>query len=322
MTFSTTVLMFSAANSQKLEIRCNRIFSQDQIIKGQHQINKKLKVAAVQYPLGEKKTALELLQKIKEYVVEAKKNDAELVVFPELVSAELIDWNEPVPINTQFHKIAQTFTPAYIEWLKQISSELNISILAGTTPRLVNDQIVNSAILTLTDGKTYIQDKLFLTPDEKDWGWSPGKELRPINAPWGKSIITTCFDCEFPIVSQLLTKIQPELILVPSWTSTKAGLNRVDWTAHARAVEHFAYVVKTGTVPDTTSTQEHYGRATIIGPQDPSFNIKPINGKLNSSEIVYGDIDFAKLRERRVQTGYYPGKEQNDRINPIDISDE
>ncbi len=278
---------------------------------------KELKVAAVQYPLAEGSTPAAFLAKVAQYIKDAKSNGSDLVVFPELITTELVDWHKAdIP---QLEAIAKDFTPKYIEFIEQQAKTQNIAILGGTTPRLTEDGIVNTAILALPNGKTVLQDKLFLTPDEKVWGWEGGTKLNIVDAPWGKTAILICFDCEFPVVSNMLAKERPEVLLVPSWTSTESGLNRVDFTARARAVEHYAYVIKTGTVQGDNATQPHFGQASFHTPQDKGFATKPQEGELNKAQILYGTLDLEHLRTRKAESGYYPGNEQNLRTKPLTL---
>jgi len=276
-----------------------------------------LKVAAVQYPLGERSSPEKFLKKMDSYLVQAKEKRAQLVVFPELVTLELADWN--LPAKPQLQKIAVEFTPLYIDWLIKRAKELNISILGGTTPQMRGQEIYNVAVMVFASGKVILQDKIFLTPDEKGWNWTPGKTLKVFETPWGRSTITTCFDCEFPRISNLLVEASPEVILVPSWTSTSSGFNRVDWTSKARAIEHFAYTIKTGTVPDPSSNEPHFGQATIVSPQDQGFPTTIAAGTMNTNQIIYGELNLKKLREDRQTTGYSPAKEQTNRAEPIDF---
>lgn len=294
-------------------------FGQKSTLKPQ-KIKDSLRVAAVQFPLAEGQSQEQLFKKMLSFIEEAKNNGAEMIVFPELITTELVNWYQG-SYTAQLEDIAQNFTPTYIDWLKQQSIKFKVSILGGSTPRLVDRKIFNTAVLTAADGQVYLQDKIFLTPDEKNWNWSTGTELKVFDTPWGKTVIAICFDSEFPVISQMLAKAKPEVILVPSWTSSQSGLNRVDWTAKARAVEHFAYVIKTGTVPDVDSTQPHFGQASIITPQERGFPVTPIDGELNKVSIIYGDLDLKLLRERRTQTGYYPAKEQTLRKKPIKLID-
>jgi predicted amidohydrolase len=296
---------------------CHDVF---QAKSSQSQTKSTLKVAAVQYPLAEGLKPHAFLAKVSSYIKEAKAQGSELVVFPELVSTELVDWYSKQATDVeQLRQIATEFTPQYIEWLKQQAQTNGIAILGGSTPRLRGNDVVNTAVLALADGRVMLQDKLFLTPDEKQWGWVSGDTLNVFDTPWGRTVITICFDCEFPVVSNMLAAERPDVILVPSWTSTHSGLNRVDYTARARAVEHYAYVVKTGTVADPTATLPHFGQASIHTPQDKGFPVQPNEGKLNEAAIVYGTLDLQLLREKKASSGYHPSNEQNLRLTPIKI---
>lgn len=276
-----------------------------------------LKVAAVQFPLAEGGDAKTFLAKVASYISDAKAKGSDLVVFPELITTELVDWSQDyIP---QLETIAKDFTPQYFEFIKAQAKANNISILGGTTPRMTDEGIVNTAILAMPDGKTMFQDKLFLTPDEKAYGWTDGSKLNVFQTPWGKTAILICFDCEFPIVSNVLAKEQPDVLLVPSWTSTEAGLNRVDYSARARAVEHYAYVIKTGTVAAPGAREPHFGQASLHVPQDKGFNVKAQEGTLNQAEILFGTLDLKSLRKSKAESGYYPGQEQNQRTKPLSI---
>lgn len=180
----------------------------------------RLKVAAVQFPLAERQTPVSFLAKVEGYMSKATQHGAQLIVFPELITVELVNWQAGEGDIPQLHRIASEFTPRYTEWLRKQAEEKKVAILGGTTPRLVEGHIVNTAILAMPGGRIHLQDKIFLTPDEKAWGWTPGSTLRVIDAPWGKTVIAICFDCEFPVIAHMISKFKPELLLVPSWTST------------------------------------------------------------------------------------------------------
>jgi predicted amidohydrolase len=277
-------------------------------------------VAAVQFPLSDGVSEKDFFGKVESYIDEAQRGGAQLVVFPELITTEIADRKTQMTSEKlQFQKLGEDFAPRYIQWLKARAQTRKISILGGTTPRAVRGQIFNTAVLALADGCVALQDKLFLTPEEKAWEWAPGSELKLFVTPWGRLAITICFDCEFPVVSNLLVQHQPDILLVPSWTSTEWGLNRVDWTAKSRAVEHYAYVVKTGTVPGPNSSLAHFGRAAILSPQDVGFPAQAIEGPLNEATIVFAELDLRLQTEKKLISGYYPGKEQGQRSTLIQL---
>jgi predicted amidohydrolase len=199
------------------------------------------------------------------------------------------------------------------------AQKYGLQIMGGSSTREVNGQYFNTAFFVTPEGKILRQDKLFYTPGEKKWGLKPGTVLKVFETVAGRAVIAICFDSEMPLVSQLLSEQQPALIMIPSWTGSMSGFNRVNWSAQARAVEHYAYVVKTSTVPEKNSVDPHFGQASVISPQDTGFPTNTIDGKYNKADIVFADVMIDGLSQKREKTGYYPIKEQALRKEKIKV---
>lgn len=278
-----------------------------------------LRVTAVQYAFGEPTSFEKLKSRVEEKVKKAAER-SDLVVFPELITSELVDLRNTTKSEAQQQAdIASHVTVPYFEFIKELASKHKIAILGGTSPRHLDGEIVNTAILALPDGRFFLQDKLFMTPDEARWGWKGSEELKVIDAPWGKTVITTCYDCEFPRISQALAGVAPELILIPSMTGSKSGRNRVGWSARARAVEHYAYVVMTGVAPTAATKGEYYSRAAIITPQEPQFPTEPVVARDDQDTTIFAILSFKKLRQSRERAGYYPARDQERRGGEIRV---
>lgn len=293
-----------------------------------------LKVSAVQFPMGGQISEAKFLEKVEGFIKEASSIASDLVVFPELITTELIDWKLSKEDIPALEALAEDFSPRFLKWISEKSKEYKLAILGGSTPRFhieasrrigiaqppaqqTNRVLLNTAPLALPTGELFLQDKLFITPPELDWGWSTGQQIQVLDLPWGRTVILICFDCEFPAISNCLAEIQPDLILVPSWTGSRHGLNRVDWTARARAIEHYAFVIKTGTVPLENSKKSHFGQAGIYSPQDDRFPVEAIIGIENQPGIVTARLDLGTLRKQKPTTGYHPGRIQGEAgINP------
>ena len=276
-------------------------------------LSNQITVAAVQYPINIDRTEREFLKGFREWVETAKDNGADLVVFPELIVLDLLQSNSPDSDSLQLHRLAADFTPKFFEFTARLAKEFDISILAGSSPRWENGLIHNTALLAFPDGRKLEQDKIYLTPDEKNWGWTPGSSLKVFDTPWGKSSILICLDSEFPQLSDALVKARPEMLLIPSMTGGDYGLRRVQWSAQARAVEHYAYVVHTGTV---SSNKTHSGQASLLNPQEEGFPRWIARGKKNEPSLVIGTFDMKFLRARRPNAGIYPAREQMVRPPP------
>ncbi len=304
----------------------------------------RLRVAAVQYPVNGGLQFQEFMDKMEDFVLSAARDGAELVVFPELFTADLFPPGDVQAEIAAIDYIVHESTPRFFESVQKLSTKLKIAILAGTIPRLADathKKIRNTAFFSLPDGKTYFQDKIFLTTCEsKDWGWegggvsleSPGHSPRvplnlPLNlidTPWGPIVISICYDTEIPLLSSLLASQLaenfPEIFLIPSCTGSSHGFYRVRWTAQARAVEHYAYVIHTGTVGPGTQTPNmntQFGQAAIITPRDEGFAGLLAEGPLQKSAIVYADLDLDFLRSKRQKAQVYPARDQTRLIQKI-----
>jgi predicted amidohydrolase len=278
-----------------------------------------LQVAAIQFKVLGDQSFDGFLGRVRGWVERAKAEGAQLVVFPELHSLDLLQ-NSAVSDRDQLRQIASEHFDAYRRAVEALSRELDIAILAGTFPRLQGEQVFNTSVLSFADGRSVLQDKLFLTPDEKLWGWSAGDALRVVDTPWGPSATLICFDCEIPRLSDNLVPVQPDLILVPSMTGP-TGFYRVRWSAQSRAVEHHASVVHAGTVGGTRGRTEFFGSAGIILPQDTPYPVGlAAESAPNQEAIVSYRIPLEQIRRRRLAfETVHPAREQRERVRPIQV---
>ncbi len=279
-----------------------------------------LRVSAVQYAVNGGSSISWLLERIEGFVEQAVRARSDIVVFPELFALDMLP-AKPSDITAAeearlLRGIAAELNRGYFEFIGKLSGSLGVSILAGSVPRLEGDQIFNTACLAIpgSGGGLHFQDKVFLTYVERNlWNWSPGRELRRISAPWGRTVIPICYDVEVPGLSSELARFQPEVFLVPSCTEAIYGFERVKRTSQARAVEHFAYVVNVGTVGGGTGTpgmSAQYGQANAYTPVEPGFAMTLPGGPLNHEAIVHFDLDLDQLRKTRLNVRAFPARDQ------------
>lgn len=282
----------------------------------------RLKVAAVQYPVAGGSSLDEVRARMTDYVVRAKGDGAGLVVFPELFVLDRIDPASALSEADQLAAVARIETPEYFAHVARLSRELDIAVMGGTYPRELPEAagggIVNTAILAFPDGRVVFQDKLHLTPDEVAWGWKAGEELRVFDAPWGRAAILICYDSQFPSITTALARSAPETILVPSMTGAK-GFHRVRWASQARAIEHHAFVVVTGTVDGPGGAFGLVAQAAILSPQDRLFSGLIRQGPKGKDALVYADLNLERLRFSRKAAGIYAGRDQTLRPTPIRV---
>lgn len=278
-----------------------------------------LRVSAVQYPIQGGLTVDAYFQKVEKWIIEAKTKKADLVIFPELIGLDVKKAKTLSEELIEIPEIAKNVTPKYFDFIKAQAKKTQMMILGGSIPRMTsNGKIRNTAILAFPDGTAIFQDKMFMTPDEVDWKWEPGEELQAFTHPkLGRFVITTCYDSEFPQISALLAKANPALILVPSMTGYK-GLKRVRFTSQGRAVEHYAYVVVTGTVSAKGSQdKEDVGQAVMVPPQDEGFPDFVAEGPYNVPALVSGVLDLKHITEMKPKAGVFPAREGVIRTAPL-----
>lgn len=269
-----------------------------------------LHVAAVQYPLVGGMTSQGLLNKVRGYVDTASSAGAQLVVLPELFISDMLDFSKPEA--PQFYAIAEEIYPKFIDELSKLATEKGVYVLAGSFPAIHAEtkNIRNRAYLISPNVPAVYQEKLFLTGDEVKWGWEAADTLNVIQAPWGKTVISICYDSEFPLISQTISEHSVDLILVPSMTS-QSGFTRVRWSSQARAIEHMAYVVVTGTTGAPAAGWEMTAQGVVLGPSLPGFLPIIAEGEMNANgAIVHAVLDMTLLREAKATGRYYPAGDQ------------
>jgi predicted amidohydrolase len=268
-------------------------------------------IATVQFPMEGNQSVGGLTEKMSTYVNEAKKKGAELVVFPELATLDVWPKDSKKSESEIIDFIADKITPTLFENIEKMSRDQNIAVLAGSSPRRVGKKIRNTSLLVFPDGKKILHDKIFLTAWERKMDWEPGKTIEVFETPWGKTAILICYDIEFPAVASALARNPPEVILVPSMTESKSGLERVRWTAQARAVELHAFVVVAGTVGTIGKDWQHYGQNLFLAPRDRLFPGPPVEGVTGKPGLVTGRLDLSLLRASREKTDFFPARDQN-----------
>ncbi len=266
---------------------------------------KKLNVAAVQWGLERRQTTEQFLSKVETFMVDAKDAGNDVVVFPELFVYDLI--RSEANAAQEFSTMATSGRSLAIkDAIKELSARHQISVLAGSVPVNENGKILNRSFFLFPDGKEIYQDKINLTIDEINWGWSATNEIKTFDLPWGRTAILICYDSEFPTISAKLFEASPEMIFVPSMTSEK-GLQRVLRSSSARAIEHHNYVVVAG-IGDPTNPQLFSSQATHFYPSDSAFPVGMHQGEINAPGLVSQEWDLTALRESRENTDYWPGK--------------
>jgi predicted amidohydrolase len=212
----------------------------------------KIKVASAQYPISRHSSINDWKEHTELWVKSAVNQSADLLVFPEYGSMELVSiLSEEIQkdLHVQIDKM-QSFLPEFIETYKELATRYNVIIVAPSFPVKSNVNYFNRAYVFKPKGLAGFQDKFFMTRFEnEEWGiHSAPKKLTIFEADWGKFGIQICYDSEFTIGTHHLSGHGIDLLLVPSCTETIRGATRVHIGTRARAMEQQIYAVVSQTV--------------------------------------------------------------------------
>lgn len=276
------------------------------------------KISLIPYKITGDQSIEQIEARVSAGVAKAAADKPSLIVLPELISFDLIPANGGENITENLKKHAAYFDQ-YLELTKSLAKKHKVALLSGSFQRIVDGEVLNTAVLVKKDGEVILQDKLFLTPWEAKQGWSNGKRLNIFEIDGIKMTILICHDSEFPVVSQAIAKAKPEVILVPSMTDDDHGHARVSRTSMARAVEHMAYVLQLGTTSLANAPwHTYYGNAALWTPQNSSFANQESASSIGSDKAVLFKLDIENLRATRAKASQvYPARDQNARPDPI-----
>jgi len=266
---------------------------------------RKVRVCAAQYQMRRLSSWEEFEKQVEFFVLTAEEYYCHFLLFPEFFTAQLFSL---MPAEMETHEAIRElagYTERYIELFTRLSKSSGLHIIAGSHPVMTENQLRNVAFLFTPSGAHYTQDKIHITPGERNhWGIQPGEQLRIFDTGLARIAIQVCYDIEFPEASRLLTLAGVELIFVPFATDERKSYMRVRYCAHARAVENTIYVVMAGCVgnlPQVKSFLLNYGQAAVLTPSDFAFpmNATAAEAMAHTETVVITDLDLAAISQQR-----------------------
>jgi len=267
-----------------------------------------LTIAAAQYPISEHASFAGWRAHIRDWVADAARQEAQLVLFPEYGSMELVSLFSP-EIRADLRRQVQELDALrgdFCTVFAELAAEFNLVIVAPTLPVLEEGNVHNRAYVFSPNGLVGFQDKFFMTRFEnEEWGIHSGdKTLTLFEAPWGSFGIQICYDVEFGLGSQWLSAAGASLILAPSCTETIRGATRVHVGARARALEHQAYTVVSQTVgsaPWSPAVDINYGYAAVYCTPDWNMPEEGIVGQETPQKVgwLIQTLDFRQIEAVR-----------------------
>ncbi|TLS38618.1 carbon-nitrogen hydrolase family protein [Pseudalkalibacillus caeni] len=237
------------------------------------------------------------LQKMERYIQVASKENADLILFPELALTGYFTRDKTI-------SLAEDLEGKSIKLLQSWARDYNIKVITGF-PEVKGDSVYNSAIFINNDGMiigTYQKCHLW---DEEYKYFQPGNSYPIWETDIGKIGIMICYDTEFPEVARTLALKGAQLIFAPT-----ANMSPLEHSQRiyiqARAVENQIFVATTNRVgieEDThffgeSAAADPFGRFLTLGEDKEEHYFVEIN----LERISEARENFFYLKDRAVQT--------------------
>ena len=292
---------------------------------------RKIRVCAAQYQMRRVSTWEEFEHQVEFFVSTASVYHCHFLLFPELFTVQLFSMMDPTLSPREAIARLADLTEKYIAMFVKMAKRTGLYIIGGSHPVRYGDEIRNVAHLFTPNGEVHTQDKLHVTPNEREeYGIMPGDALKVFETSHARIAINICYDVEFPELARLQAKAGAEVLFVPFSTDERKAYLRVRYTGQARAVENVIYTVLAGNVgnlPQVENFLINYGQAAICTPSDFAFPTDGIAGTAdpNSETVVISDLDLVILDETREMGSVRPWRDLRPDLysttakNPVEI---
>jgi len=274
-----------------------------------------VRLCAVQYQMRPIDAWEEFEAQCSFFVDAAAQNKADFVLFPELITTQLMGVKTGRRPADAVRAVAE-LTPRYLDFFSRAAVKHNVNIIGGSQFTLVDDRLFNVAYLFRRDGTIEAQPQMHVAPsDVRWWGVESGDELNVLATDRGSIAILTSYDIQFPELARLAVGRGAEILFVPFSADDRAAYLRMRYCCQARAVENDVFVVASGTtgnLPFVPHADTHYAQSGIFTPLDYSFARDGIAGEStpNVEALVTADVDLDLLRRHRYEGVVQPWEDR------------
>lgn len=239
---------------------------------------KNITIASAQYLVTYHSSFNAWAEHTESWVRQAVAQNAQLLLFPEYGSMELVSLLPPdaqADLRLQVRQM-ETLREAFCGIFADLAQKFSVVIVAPSFPICVDEAVFNRCYVFGPQGKMGYQDKFFMTRFElESWNVVAGPpRLCVFETDWGRFGIQICYDVEFPIGAALLCAAGAEVLLAPSCTETLRGATRVHVGARARALEQQCYTVVSpliGDAPWSPAVDINFGFSAFYSTPDKLF---------------------------------------------------
>jgi len=220
-----------------------------------------------------------------EWVAKAAERDSDLLLLPEL-------WPSGYDLE-HWQRYATTLDEGLFPRLADLARQHGIA-LGGSLLEASNGKAYNTFVLFGTDGTIlglYRKIHRFRLLDEQKW-LGAGRELALIDAPWGATGLSICYDLRFPEMFRIYGLGGARLILlVAEWPQTRIGHWRI--LLQARAIENQTYIAAVNKVGKSQGAKLG-GHSAVVDP----WGKRLVEGDTTEA-LLTTEIDFREIEKAR-----------------------
>ena len=250
-------------------------------------MKEKIKIALAQISCKRGDKA-ENIKKIESRVTRAKRQGAELVIFPEL---SLTGYT----MRDQIYELAETIPGHSTTFLEKLAKKTGAYIVFGMPELSEKTQatVYNAAVLVGPDGFIGKYRKMYLPThsvfEEKRY-FRPGYQTAVFETELGKIGLIICYDIFFPEVSRL-TRLKGAQLIVCISASPATRRTFFETLTAARAIENTAFLAYVNLVGIEDGLQ-FWGGSRLVGPNGKTL----VQAKYDEEDLVIGEINYADIR--------------------------
>ena len=228
------------------------------------------------------------IKKIEQITTRARKQGAELVVFPELSLTGYV-------LRDEIYGLAEPIPGPATETVAKIAQKANVYIVLGM-PELCGKAeatIHNTAVLVGPEGLVGKYQKMYLPThsvfEEKRY-FRPGYQAAAFDTRLGRIGLIICYDIFFPEVSRLV-RLEGARLLVCISASPATRRAFFETLTVARAMENAAFLAYVNLVGIEDGLQ-FWGGSRLVGPNGRIL----VRAKYDDEDTVMGTVNYADIR--------------------------
>ncbi len=254
-------------------------------------MKEKIKIALAQISCKRGDKA-ENIKKIESRVTRAKRQGAELVIFPEL---SLTGYT----MRDQIYELAETIPGHSTTFLEKLAKKTGAYIVFGMPELSEKTQatVYNTAVLVGPDGFIGKYRKMYLPThsvfEEKRY-FRPGYQTAVFETELGKIGLIICYDIFFPEVSRL-TRLKGAQLIVCISASPATRRTFFETLTAARAIENTAFLAYVNLVGIEDGLQ-FWGGSRLVG---PNGKVR-VKAKYDEEDTVIGEINYSDIRPTEI----------------------